>query len=245
MSMRGSCLCFASWYRSVLLARKKEEKNASHWFLILITRILASNPPAKPHLSDRPHGGRHIQVNNFTVGEIHTSRLVAAHTALGFSLDLRKTAPIAFPITQQDAELRPICRLCALPQFQRKTPLKEKHPSKINTKFLHVISLKILQTEREDLGLLCWLSTKESACQWRRHWFFLLSEKTQHAMEQLGLCPINTEPVLRAPEPQLQWPEHLGPTLSGKPSHHDEKPLPTATRGKLTQRQMRARHSQK
>jgi len=28
---------------------------------------------------------------------------------------------------------------------------REKHPSKINTKFLHVISLKLLQTERKRI----------------------------------------------------------------------------------------------
>ena len=45
-------------------------------------------------------------------------------------------------------------------------------------------------------GRAWWLSTKESACQCRRHGFNSWSGKIPHAPEQLGSCATTTEPVL-------------------------------------------------
>lgn len=63
--------------------------------MILITRISASNPQ-QSHIKHRPCGWwvGHIQFSDITLDEIHRSRVVSAQTALGFSLDLRKTFPI-------------------------------------------------------------------------------------------------------------------------------------------------------
>ena len=46
------------------------------------------------------------------------------------------------------------------------------------------------------MGLLWWLSGKESACQYRGHEFDPWSRKVPHAAEQLSLCATTIQPVL-------------------------------------------------
>ena len=49
---------------------------------------------------------------------------------------------------------------------------------------------------KEAPGLLWWLSSKESTCQFRRHGFDPSSKKIPHAKEQVSPCSTTIEPVL-------------------------------------------------
>ena len=50
------------------------------------------------------------------------------------------------------------------------------------------------------LGLPWWLSSKEFACQYRRHRFDPWTRKIPHAVEQLRPGATAPEPVLQSPE---------------------------------------------
>ena len=61
-----------------------------------------------------------------------------------------------------------------------------------------VSSLEGEMHRESTLGLLWWLSGKESTCQWRRHGFHTWprSRKIPHASEQLSLWTTTAEPTL-------------------------------------------------
>ena len=90
-------------------------------------------------------------------------------------------------------------------------------------------------SEREPWGFSLWLSSKESACQCRRHRFNPWSRKISPAVELLSPCTTTTEPVLWSPGaarteplPRSYWslratgPEE--PVLQNKRNHCSEKP---------------------
>ena len=92
---------------------------------------------------------------------------------------------------------------------------------------------------KNTLGLPCWHSGWESACQCRGHGFEPWSGRIPHAVEQLGPCATATEAALWSPRattaepvchnywarvPWLLRPARLEPVLCNKRSHHDGNP---------------------
>ena len=81
-------------------------------------------------------------------------------------------------------------------------------------------------------GLPWWFSSKESACQRRRHKYDPWSGKIPHTETQLSQCTTALEPVLQSPgatttelSSHNYWsPQALEPVLHSKRSHCNEKP---------------------
>ena len=75
------------------------------------------------------------------------------------------------------------------------------------------------------LGLPWRLSSKEPACQCRRHRYDPWSGRTPHATEQRSPGATSTEPVLESLGAQLPKPAGPGACAPNKRSHCSEKPV--------------------
>ena len=104
--------------------------------------------------------------------------------------------------------------------------------------------LRVVWTQNFKTGFPCFLSGKESDCQWRRHRFDPWSRKIPRAMEDLSLYATTLEPALQSPEitmtehtcPKPSQCEACTPQGEGRPTLHNQRKACTATKTQYSQK---------